>query len=631
MHIDSSCMPIADELSSSSTSATRVKPELFSSYGKRSVILSLLLVLATIGVYNSISHNQFINLDDNLYVTQNVHVQSGLHWSTVRWAITSEDQANWHPLTWLSHALDWQLFGRNAGGHHYVSLLFHALNAVLLFLLLQSATGFTWRSLMVAALFALHPVNVESVAWVAERKNVLSMMFFLLALLAYGRYARKPSIGRYALVALCFVFGLMSKPQVITLPCVLLLWDYWPLQRFGAARDSDAQHCAPVPFSRLVLEKIPLFLLSAADAVITMRAQHTGNAVRTMTEYSWYARISNSIVSYVRYVGHAFWPLHLSPTYSHPGDGIPVWHVVAAVLFLLSATALAGLSRKRYLLTGWFWFLGTLVPMIGIVQVGDQAMADRYAYTSFIGLFWIAVWSLSEIRLEWRLSPRWLLAPACVALLAASFLSHRLVGYWHDSEALWTYANSLDSADFLARANLGKTFVMENRPEEGIAEFDISQRLHKYPYTEILRFADYEMRHGHVQDGAARCRRVLGETDDPKIRVVAWIDLGVADLRLNDLSAARSDFEHAVKTDPRDPGAIVGLGLVAERNGELEQAEAFYLQSIDLQQDDLAYFLLATTLEKTGRRAEAEQAYAKAQQLTPNPPELLQKVHELLP
>jgi len=283
------------------------------------------------------------------------------------------------------------------------------------------------------------------------------------------------------------------------------------------------------------------------------------------------------------------------------------------------------------LLTGWFWFLGVLVPMIGIVQVGDQAMADRYAYISFIGLFWMAVWSFCETTKDWKLSPRWLVAPACIALLGAVFLTHQLAGYWHDSEALWSYANSVDPADFLARANLGKTLVMENRPEEAIAEFSIAERLHKYPYSEILRFADYEMRHGHAEEGAARCRRVLGEAQDPKIRLVGWVDLGVADLTLNHLSSAKSDFENAVLTDPKDPGAIVGLGLVAERSGDFEQAAEFYSRSISLQPDDLAYFLLSTALEKTGRRAEAEAAYTRAQQMSPNPAELLQKVHELLP
>ena len=281
-------------------------------------------------------------------------------------------------------------------GHHYTSILFHALNAVLLFLLLQSATGFTWRSLMVAALFALHPVNVESVAWVAERKNVLSMMFFLLAILAYGWYAQHPSVRRYSAVALLFILGLMAKPQIITLPFVLLLWDYWPLQRFGLGQNSEVpSRFARASIRRLVLEKVPLLFLSAADAVVTIRAQHT--AVHTaMAEYSFHARLANAMIAYSRYVAHAFWPLRLAPAYPLLDDAIPLVQVLTACAFLLLVTGLALASRKRYLLVGWLWFLGTLVPMIGIVQVGNQSMADRYAYISFIGLFWMATWVIAE-------------------------------------------------------------------------------------------------------------------------------------------------------------------------------------------------------------------------------------------
>jgi tetratricopeptide (TPR) repeat protein len=614
-------------------SAPKPKPDaaLFSSPGKRSAILCLLLVLLTLGVYNGVVHNGFINLDDNLYLVDNPNVQHGLDWTTVKWSFGYQ-QANWHPLTWLSHALDWEFFGKNPGGHHYVSLLWHAFNAVLLFLLLQRATGFTWRSLMVAALFAVHPVNVESVAWVAERKNVLSMAFFLLAMMAYGWYAERPSVRRYSLVPLLFALGLMSKPQVITLPCVLLLWDYWPLNRmFAPATGEAAPRFAPASFRWLIIEKIPLFALAALDALLTMQAQKAGLAVRTVAEYSFYGRVGNCIVSYARYVGHAFWPLHLSPTYGHPGDNIPVWHVVTAALFLMSATALVLLSRKRYMIVGWLWFLGTLVPMNGLVQVGDQAMADRYAYIPLIGLFWMAAWGISEFAGDWHVPARWVAATGCAGVLAAAVLCYTLVGYWHDSEKLWDYAIGINSQDFMAHCNRGRILISENRVDEGIAEFSMAERLHRYPVREILRFAGYELLHGYTEDAAERCRRTLTMTEDPQLRSIAWTDIGVADLRLNHPANAKDNFSSALQSDPNSSGALIGMGLVAERAGDYSEAENFYTKAVAIERSDLGFFLLATAFEKDGRHADASQAYTQAQSLTPDLTEVIQRAHQLLP
>ena len=624
-------METAPELSPTNSVGSKSRIDLFSSPRKRTVVLSLLLILITLGVYNSICHNGFINLDDNLYVTQNQHVQAGVHWSTVKWALTSVDQANWHPLTWLSHALDWQLFKTNAGGHHYVSLVIHALNVVLLFLLLQNATGFTWRSLIVAALFAVHPVGVESVAWVAERKNVLSMTFFLLALLAYGHYARRPSARRYLLVALCFVAGLMAKPQVITLPCVLLLWDYWPLGRFGnAPSDTAAQSASPASFRWLMLEKLPLLLLSAGDALITMYAQRAGNAVRTVSEYSLYGRVSNSIVCYSRYMAHAFWPLHLSPTYAHPGDSIPLWQVALSATALLTVTALVVLARRRYLLIGWLWFLGILVPMIGIVQVGDQAMADRYAYIPFIGLFCMAVWGVCELWETVQLPPHWLAVPACVAVVASAVLCHELASYWHDSEALWDYAISIDPGDFMAHANRGRILVTENRSEEAIRELIIAQRLHTYRLSEVLRFADYEIRNGHADDAAVRCQKVLHSTQDPHLLIVAWTDLGIANVTLGNYSEAGSAFESALKIDPQDASTLMGLGLLSERNGQFDDAIGYYSRSVRTHPSDVGLFLLGTALEKSGRHSEADAAYAEAERASSDLPAAIRLVRQLL-
>lgn len=622
-------MPTGLETLPANSVSPSASSDIFSSPGKRTVILSLLLFLVTLALYNPVVHNGFINLDDNLYVTDNPNVKAGLHWGSLKWALFTCEQANWHPLTWLSHALDWELFGKNAGGHHYVSLLFHALNAVLLFLLLQSATGFTWRSLMVAALFAVHPANVESVAWVAERKNVLSMLFFLLAMIAYGRYARQPSFRRYALVPFLFALGLMAKPQVITLPFVLLLWDYWPLQRFVAA--PEGSRFSPASFPWLVVEKVPLFVLAAADALITMHAQKVGFAVRTLTDYSLYARLGNSIVSYARYVAHAFWPFRLSPVYAHPGNAIPAWEIVASALFLVSVTALVLISRKRHLIVGWLWFLGTLVPMIGIVQVGDQAMADRYAYIPFIGLFWMATWTIADAARDCHIEPRWVVIPAAVCLLAAAVSCRVLVNYWHDSELLWNYALSINPQDYLAHTNHARILVVENRPDEAIAEFVIAERLHNFPLTEVLRFADYELRHGHVEDAAARCRKVLQVTQDTHLRMVALTDLGVSNTILNHSAEAKNNFESALQLDPHSSAAFIGLGLLAQRSGDPAGAIDYFQRSVQAEPNDLGYFLLAVALDKSGRSAEANAAYSAAQRNSPDMAAVIKLAHQLLP
>jgi protein O-mannosyl-transferase len=589
---------------------------LFSSSRKRNVVLSLLLVLITLAVYNGIIHNAFINVDDNGYVTENEHVHAGLTPATMRWALTTFECENWHPLTWFSHALDWQLFGKNPAGHHYMSVLLHALNAVLLFLLLQSATGFTWRSLIVAALFAVHPVNVESVAWAAERKNVLSMMFFLLAMLAYGWYAQRPSVRRYASVALLFAFALMAKPQVVTFPCVLLLWDFWPLQRFRSGENAEApSRFTPVSIQWLILEKLPLLLLSAGDALLTMGAQH--NALRSASKgYSLPLRLENAAVSYARYVGHAFWPLHLSPAYSHPGESLLLGEVVASLAFLLTTTALVLASRKRYLLIGWLWFLGILVPMIGIVQVGDQAMADRYAYIPFIGLFWMAIWSIAEAGRTWRVSPRWLAVPVCLALSGAAILTPRQVGYWHDSETLWRYALTVTDRNFIAHSYLAQVLTKEEKHEEAIAQYIQAEQIHQYPLIEIGYFADYELRHEHVSGAIADANRVIQGSNNLAAREMAFRDLGIANTKLGKASEARENYSRALQLDPSDPFTLMGLGLLAYRETDFPTAAEFFSRAVKVEPIDLDYLLLATALEKSGRKAEARTAYEQARRVS---------------
>ncbi len=341
------------------------------------MILCLLLALTTIALYSSVFRAPFLNYDDDAYVTGNAHVRAGLTWNTVVWAFSSAELSDWKPIAWLSHALDCQIFGLSPAGPHIVNVLFHAANVVLLFLILENATGLAWRSLAAAALFALHPINVESVAWIAERKNVLSMFFFLLALAAYGWYTRRPNVRRYLAVTLAFALGLMSKAQVITFPFVLLLVDYWPLGRVGeSAMRPDGSELAVRGHSswNLVWEKVPWFALSAASAIITMRVE----ADATQLKLPLWAHLGNAALSYVKYLGKAFWPVNLAALYPHPELSISLPAAVLSGIALIAVSVTAVIFRaRRPFFVGWFWFLGTLVPMIGLVQIGVHSLPPR--------------------------------------------------------------------------------------------------------------------------------------------------------------------------------------------------------------------------------------------------------------
>jgi len=596
---------------------------LFASPEKRNSVLCLLLIVLTLAVYNGVSQNSFLNFDDDRYITDNLHVRAGLSWQTITWAFTTTEQANWHPLTWLSHALDCQFFHLNPAGHHYTNVLLHAVNVVLLFLLLQRATGFTGRSLMVAALFALHPINVESVAWVSERKNLLSMLFFLLALGAYGWYARRPGAGRYILLALLFALGLMAKPMVITLPFVLLLCDYWPLRRMGGTPQQLASGGAPVmplkvrPFSFLLLEKLPLLVLTAASAIITMKAQSAGGAVRSQIEYPLSVRLENAIVSYARYMGKAIWPSRLSPMYPHPGDSLEAWQVLAAAALLVLVTVLViAARRQRYLAVGGFWFLGTLVPMIGLVQVGGQAIADRYAYLSFVGVFVMLGWGVAERAQRRHLSAGWLVAPSAVVLMVLSLLTYRQVGYWHDSVTLWSHALQVTSRNFVAQDSLGGALVNEGRIEDAMPHFRAAVEINPTDPLGHLNICAYQQQRGNLQQAIEQCEMTLRGTSDTVLRANASSNLGSVYRSLGNYALAKENYEAALRLTPDNALALVGLGLLAQRTGDFAQAVNEYSRAMAVQPTDTGYLLLARVLQQSGRPAEAQTAYEQAKRLS---------------
>jgi len=515
------------------------------------LLLGLLLAIATVALYYPVNHHQFVSYDDDIYVTNNWHIKYGLSWKGVKWAFTDSYGDNWHPLTWLSHGVDCQLFFLNSGRHHATNLLLHTMNAVLLFWVLLRATGYTGRSFMVAALFALHPINVESVAWVAERKNLLSTLFFLLALAAYRWYAREPRVGRYATVALLFALGLMAKPQIITLPFVLLLWDYWPLRRMSAGADNAASESGGIParsFRWLVLEKLPLLVLAAASAVITLHAQREAT-----TPYPFSVRIANAIVSYAWYVRKAFWPSRLAILYPHAPGFPPIWQVIAAFLFLLAVSALTvALRRQRYLLVGWLWFLGTLVPMIGLVQVGRQAMADRYAYLSFVGLFIMICWGVAEWSEQLHLRPAWLRVAAAVVLLALAAVTHRQIGYWRNSNALWLRSLQVTSPNYEAENNLGVVLMNDGRLEEALPHLRAAVALSPLSPINNLNLAICEQRHGDLAQAIEHYQAVirLTQNDIPnnaKWRYDAFKNMSLTYRDLGDSPHTQQSHEEAQK------------------------------------------------------------------------------------
>jgi tetratricopeptide (TPR) repeat protein len=506
---------------------------------KLKVLLCVLLALATIALYSPVAGHGFITFDDREYVTANPHIHNGLAWSTVTWAFTSTEAANWHPLTWLSHALDYQLFGLNPAGHHMDSVLIHALNAVLLFLLLAWITRRVGASLLVAALFAVHPLNVESVAWVAERKNVLSTLFFLLAIGAYAWYAKKPEWRRYLVVVALFAAGLMAKPMVITLPFVLLLLDYWPLDRLswnGTPSGPAAANGVPrLALSKLLLEKIPLLVLSAASAWITLIAQR--GAVRTLGQYSFAMRIENAVVAYGLYLWKMVWPAQLA-LYPHSVIALPAWQWILSALVLISVTAFVVIfHRKRYLAVGWFWFLGTLVPVIGLVQVGEFAMADRYAYVPLIGIFVMIAWSLDDWANAQEVRTVWRVIPGLCALVALGCVTHRQMDYWDSDYDLWSHTLAVAETPF-AHDALG---VLLMQPGSAMTPHDLQNF-----GTEQARMDEARR---HFERALELDRPLMQQNPDANLTEMARIlnNLGNVDRLQNRIDEARQHDEKALE------------------------------------------------------------------------------------
>jgi len=543
----------------------------------------------------------FTNYDDPSYVSENPHVKTGLAWSTFKWAFSSMEASNWHPVTWLSHAADYQLFGLDPSGHHWSNVLIHSLNAVLLFLLLQKATGAKWQSLMVAALFALHPLNVESVAWISERKNVLSTFLLLLTLAAYGWYAQRPSGKRYGVVVACFALGLMAKPMLVTLPLLLLLIDYWPLER-GAERPPDAQlgRFQSASLRQLLLEKLPLVAMSVASAALTIAAQHSSLA--SSERFPFPLRLENALLSYVLYLKKAVWPSGLALFYPHP-ENIPAWQWIGAALLLLTISAVAWRQSrsKPWLAVGWCWFLLTLVPVLGIVQVGAQSMADRYAYVPLIGVFAAIVWWV-------RFPPRPILefSIATAILVALSLVTWRQIGYWRSNVELWSHTLAVTGENLIAEDKLGSALQGAGRQDAAIIHFANALRLDpRDPLANFSVGADLQW-HGHLAEAIPHYQTAIRESKDARLRADSYQNLATDYMQMGNEKQARDNFLQALNANPFLISAFAGLGELA---GEPARTVS---QAVLENPTPEGYGELARAFQQTGRIQEAELAYANA-------------------
>jgi hypothetical protein len=517
---------------------------------RRDWLACLVLALATLAAYGPVGSAGFINLDDPQYVFDNPHVATGLRWENVAWAFTSPHVANWHPLTGLSHMLDCQLFGLDAGAHHWVNLVLHIANALLLFLVLRAMTGRFWPSGFVAALFALHPLHVESVAWISERKDVLSTLFWLLTTAAYVRYVRQRGVGAYGLALALFALGLMAKPMLVTLPFVLLLLDYWPLRRLGAASMSEAGQAVPQRETarRLLSEKVPFFALSLASIVMTLIFQRSSDAVVPLTAMPIATRLANAAISYVTYLVQTFWPFELAVYYPLPRV-TDLGRAFGAALLLVgvSAGVLRAARRRPYLTVGWLWYLGTLVPVIGLVQVGGHAMADRYTYVPLIGVFIMLAWGIPETLGKRRHGRAVIAVLSLGTLLILGAASRRQVGYWTDSERLFRHALEVTTENARAHYSLGLALAASGRTGEALDQYRETLRIERaYPAAHYQLGVLFE-REGRIEEAKREYQRELKKFPG---NGYAHNNLGVMLSRLGDHDASVHHLRQALRLLP---------------------------------------------------------------------------------
>lgn len=586
---------------------------------RRTAALALALAGGTLLLYAQVAGFEFVRFDDNRYLTDNLHVQRGLSWAGLAWAFTTLHASNWHPLTWLSHMLDVELFGLDAGAHHLVNAALHAADAALVFLALTRLTGARWRSLAVAALFAVHPLHVESVAWVAERKDVLSTLLGLLALLAYARHAERPSRRTLGAVALAFAASLLAKPMWVTLPFLLLLLDVWPLRRIagieiGGGDPGGSPARPPLPLRRILLEKVPLLALSAASSVVTVIAQERGGSLSGL-DLPVPVRLANAAVSYLGYVRRTFWPVDLAAFYPYAPVG--AFEAFGAGTLLLAATALVVWRARAapWLAVGWLWFLGTLVPVIGIVQVGGQALADRYTYLPLVGLFVMVVWGADRLVGAWRGGVP-LAATGAAAVLALSALSARQIATWSDNETLFRHALAVTQDNALAHGALSDGLRTGGRLEEALLHAREAVRIDPGSARHWNNLAVLLVDLGRPPEAREAVVRAL---DLNPAYALAWTTLGIVEQDLGNLPAAEVALLRATALAPGDPQAWFRLGLIRSQAGRWPEAAQAYEETVRLAPNHLGGWTnLAVARQGLGRTAEAARAFEAAARADPS-------------
>jgi len=608
---------------------------LVTGWNDRWLVLAICIFLAAIiwGVFGQTLHHEFVNYDDDTYVYENAEVVRGLTLQGIVWAFTRVHAFNWHPLTWISHMLDCQFYGLSPGDHHLTNVLLHTATAILLFLVLRRMTGFLWRSAFVAAVFAIHPLRVESVAWVAERKDVLSGLFFMLTVGAYVRYVRRPwSPVRYGLVVLLFALGLMCKPMLVTLPLVLLLLDYWPLGRVAGGEWRVTRFGVQVPqpsiFNRLLYEKLPLFGLAVASCVITIFAQAEG--IQPFEKGPLALRVGNASISYVAYLGQMFWPSGLAVLYPFTGKGTGVSEVVMSLVLLAGISAGVFVLRHRCpcILTGWLWYLIMLAPVIGIVQVGAQARADRYTYLPQIGLYLLLTWAAADLCAGWRHRRLMLGGLSTVILTTLIFCACKQTTYWRNSESLWTHTLACTSDNFVGHNNLGNVLHQKGDVDEAIVQYQKALEINPANAEVHNNLGNILLEKGQVDEAIAHCQRALEINPDNS---PAHNNLGNALLQKGNVDEAIAHYQRALEISPDIAMVHNNLGGALFQKGNVDEAIAYYQKALQIEPDFAkARHNLDHALLLKEKADEAITHYQKALQIKPDSVDVLNNLAWLL-
>ena len=587
------------------------------------VLVSMCLVIAILVVYVQVIHFEFAGYDDEVYVTDNRHVQAGLTLNGILWAFTTYHAGNWHPLTWLSHMLDCEIFGLNPAGHHLTNLLLHLGNTLLLFLILEQMTGAMWRSAFVAVLFALHPLHVESVAWVAERKDVLSAFWGMLALLAYRCYIKRPQLFNYLLITLFLSLGLMAKPMLVTFPFILLLLDFWPLGRWQYDPDrlwESGKNNGPAGHShrQLIWEKVPLLILVVISSILTFLAEHNEGTIGSLKSFSIYDRIANAFFSYVSYLAKTAWPLHLSVFYPHPGDALPLWLAFGAAVAVAAVSLWTIRVSKQYpyVFVGWFWYLGTLVPVIGLIQIGRQAMADRYTYIPLIGIFLIMAWGGNDLLKKWPYGKMVITAFSAIILSVLTMLTFFQVGHWKSAETLFQHAVRIDNNNGLAHNNLGAAYTMRGEFDKAVFHYKEALRIYSYDLIAILNLGRALSDQGKGDEAAHYYRKALkikpDSADAHNALAVLLTDKGKLD-------EAVLHCTEALRINPQSPDAHYNFGNLLIKQGRMKEAGPHFAEAIRINPNYAkGYNSIGFILARQGKLKKAFVFFSKALQIDPN-------------